>query len=351
MNAIELHEVTKTYRGAEEPAVRSVSLVVEQGALVTLLGPSGSGKTTILRLIAGFERAEIGTILLGGKRVSGQGVWVAPERRGVGMVFQDYALFPHLTVAGNVAFGYRGRDKQDRIEEVLALVDLTGYEARYPHELSGGQQQRVALARALARRPVVVLLDEPFSDLDAGLRARMRGELRRILRSAGATAVIVSHDQADALAISDQIVVLKEGAIQQIGSPREIYESPSNRFVATFVGQANLLKGVVDADGRAVVTDLGTFSCSRERAYSPGEYVYACVRPDGLELVPENGLQGAITQLTYTGETLDAVIEVKTDRARHGLQAQLRPNANVRIGQAVGVQVVPDSVVLVPDDD
>jgi iron(III) transport system ATP-binding protein len=348
MLAIELQAVSKTYPGTTEPAVRSVSLEVEKGALVTLLGPSGSGKTTILRLIAGFERAGAGEINLAGKQVGGAGTWVPPEKRGVGMVFQDYALFPHLTVARNVGFGYTERDKQARIREVLDLVDLTGYEARYPHELSGGQQQRVALARALARRPVVVLLDEPFSNLDAALRVHMRMELRRILKAADATAIFVSHDQADALAISDRIVVLKDGMIQQAGSPREIYQSPRNRFVASFVGQSYLLEGVVGLDARSVTTDLGTFPCNPSHSYRPGDAVYACIRPEGLEVVAESALQGTITGLTYTGRSLDATIEVRTDRTCHALPVQLPPGIDARTGATVSLRVAPDAVVLVP---
>ena len=349
MMAIELQSVTKTYPGSTDPAVKSVSLAVEKGTLVTLLGPSGSGKTTLLRLIAGFERAGAGEILLAGKRVSGAGSWVPPEKRGVGMVFQDYALFPHLTVARNVGFGYREPDKQARIREVLELVDLVGYEGRYPHELSGGQQQRVALARALARRPVVVLLDEPFSNLDAALRVHMRLELKRILKNAGATAVLVSHDQADALAISDRIAVLKDGALQQVGSPRDIYRFPENRFVATFVGQSVLLEGVVGADAKSVTTDLGTFGCSPHHAFRAGDDVYACIRPEGLEVVAEGAFQGIITGLTYSGRSLDAVIEVQTNSARHALPVQLPPGAEVQTGQRVGLRVAPDAVVLVRD--
>ncbi len=352
MQAIELRAVTKTYPGTAQPAVASLSLAVSQGALVTLLGPSGSGKTTVLRLIAGFERADAGEILLTDRRVSGPGAWVAPERRGVGMVFQDYALFPHLTVARNVGFGYRGPDQAERIREVLELVALTGYETRYPHELSGGQQQRVALARALARRPVVVLLDEPFSNLDAALRTHMRLELRRILKAAGATALLVSHDQADALAISDRIVVLKGGTIQQVGSPQEIYQRPANRFVATFVGQSNLLAGVVDNEGAAVITDLGVFACRHDHAYRPGERVYACIRPDSLEMVPElpasdDPVQGTILSLTYTGQALDAVVEVRTVDGSQQLLVRLPSAADVREGQVVALRVAPEAVALV----
>ena len=238
---IELKAVRKTYLGNEEPAVKNLSLRVEKGSIITLLGPSGCGKTTTLRLIAGFERADSGSIALAGKIVSDSDTWIPPEKRGVGMVFQDYALFPHLNVFNNVGFGYKEKDREKRVYEVLALVNLRGYENRFPHELSGGQQQRVALARALARNPVVVLLDEPFSNLDADLRNQMRRDVASIIRNAGATAVFVTHDQKDALAVSDQVVVMKDGQIEQIGSPREIYQFPETEFVATFeIGRAHV---------------------------------------------------------------------------------------------------------------
>ncbi len=351
MPAIELRQVTKTYPGGQAPAVRSLSLAVQPGSLVTLLGPSGSGKTTVLRLVAGFERAEAGEVLLAGRLVSGDGTWVPPEKRGVGMVFQDYALFPHLTVTHNIGFGYRGPDRQARIEEMLALVDLTSYEARYPHELSGGEQQRVALARALARRPVVVLLDEPFSNLDAALRAHMRLELRRILRAANATAILVSHDHADALGISDRIVVLNDGSVEQTGSPREIFGSPANWFVATFMGQRNLLKGVVGADGRSVQTGLGTLPCPGAHAFQADDPVYACIRPDRLQVTDNGEIHGTITGLTYGGSTLDAIVDVGATPGVEQLHLQLPPDADVRAGQRVGLHVAPASVTLVPDGD
>jgi iron(III) transport system ATP-binding protein len=194
----------------------------------------------------------------------------------------------------------------------------------------------------------VVLLDEPFSNLDAALRVHMRMELRRILKAADATAIFVSHDQADALAISDRIVVLKDGMIQQAGSPREIYQSPQNRFVASFVGQSYLLEGVVGPDARSVTTDLGTFACHPRHTYRPGDAVYACIRPEGLEVVEEGALQGTITGLTYTGRSLDATIEVRTDRTHHALPVQLPPGTDARTGATVSLRVVPDAVVLVP---
>ena len=204
-------------------AVNDITLCLEKGQILTLLGPSGCGKTTLLRLIAGFETPTSGTIQIAGKRVAGEGTLVAPEKRQVGMVFQDYALFPHLTVEKNIAFGLKklsGDERRRRIEEVIQITGLNGLEKRYPHELSGGQQQRVALARTLAPRPVVILLDEPFSNLDAALRTQMRKEIPRILRESGSTAIFVTHDQKDALTISDKIAILNEGVVQQIATPR-----------------------------------------------------------------------------------------------------------------------------------
>lgn len=228
----------------KSPAVCGVDLAVAPGEILTLLGPSGCGKTTTLRLIAGFERPDRGEVTIGGKVVASGSHWIAPEERGVGMVFQDYALFPHLTVAENVAFGLGKADtgnRKQRVSQMLRLVGLEEQKDRYPHNLSGGQQQRVALARALAPRPALVLLDEPFSNLDASLRVQMREEVRRILKESGAAAIFVTHDQKDALAISDRVVVMNQGLVEQVGSPREIYQFPHTAFVARFVGQTNLL--------------------------------------------------------------------------------------------------------------
>jgi iron(III) transport system ATP-binding protein len=230
MFAIELKDLTKSYEGATLKAVDAFSLSVEKGSIVTLLGPSGCGKTTLLRLIAGFEKAQSGSIRILGKTVSSPTTWIPPEKRGIGMVFQDYALFPHLKVYDNVGFGYKEKDKKKRIQEVLDLVGLSGYEKRYIHELSGGQQQRVALARALAKRPSVILLDEPFSHLDADLRMTMRSEMKRIIKDSQSTAIFVSHDQKDAFSISDAIAVMKDGKIVQVGTTKEIYQKPTKSF-------------------------------------------------------------------------------------------------------------------------
>ncbi len=250
---LELRGLAKSYGAVR--AVDDLSLDVEPGSLCALLGPSGCGKTTALRLIAGLERPDAGTIALGDRALSGAGDFIAPEHRRIGMVFQDYALFPHHDVAGNVAYGLGRRPDHDRIAEVLELVGLAGLGDRPVHELSGGQQQRVALARALAPTPDLVLLDEPFSNLDAGLRERLRDEVAEILREAGVTALFVTHDQAEALSIAETVAVMRAGRIEQVGTPEEVYSRPATRWLARFVGEIEVVPGEA-AEGR-VICELG----------------------------------------------------------------------------------------------
>ncbi|MBI2861495.1 MAG: ABC transporter ATP-binding protein [Chloroflexi bacterium] len=245
---IELVCVSKTFPASKHAAVDGLSLAVEARELVAILGPSGCGKTTTLRLIAGFEQPDAGRIAIAGRPVADPdtGLWVPPERRNVGMVFQDYALFPHYSVAGNIAFGLKGWPKVERerrVAELLALVGLEGLGKRHPHQLSGGQQQRVALARALAPKPTVVLLDEPFSNLDLQMRAETRREVRRILHEAGATAILVTHDQAEALEMADRVAVMRAGRLEQVDRPVQLYQKPASAFTAEFLGVTSRLEG------------------------------------------------------------------------------------------------------------
>ena len=235
---IELRRVAKRFGHVE--AVRDADLAVQRGELLAVLGPSGCGKTTMLRLVAGFEEPDAGEVRVDDRVVAGSG-WVPPERRHVGMVFQDYALFPHLSVADNVGYGLPRRGRVARVAEVLDLVGLGGLERRHPHELSGGQQQRVALARALAPQPAVVLLDEPWSNIDPLLRGAMRDDIARILRTAGVTVVLVTHDQEEAFSLADRIALMDAGRIAQVGTPEEMYYRPASRRVAEFVGATNFV--------------------------------------------------------------------------------------------------------------
>lgn len=263
-------------------ATNGVTFSLTKGKMMALLGPSGCGKTTTLRLIAGFETVDDGAIQINGRLVSGRGIHVPPEKRRVGMVFQEYALFPHLSVEQNVAFGlhaYPG-ERSRRVAEVLDLVGLAGLRDRMPHELSGGQQQRVALARALAPEPALILLDEPFSNLDASLRVRVRAEVRAILKEATATAIFVTHDQEEALSLVDEVAVMLHGVVQQVGPPQQLYWRPVNREVAAFVGDANFLPG--KAEGRTVSCELGVLN-SLDLHHGPVDIL---IRPENLLVSP-----------------------------------------------------------------
>jgi iron(III) transport system ATP-binding protein len=279
---VHLREVTKRF--GDVTAVSSAELCVERGEFLALLGPSGCGKTTLLRLIAGFERPDAGEVWLEERLVAGAGAWTRPERRRVGFVFQDYALFPHLTVAENVGFGLPRRERRGRRADVLELVGLGGYEQRYPHELSGGQQQRVALARALAPSPSLVLLDEPWSNIDPLLRHSMRDELGAILRAAGVTVLLVTHDREEAFSISDRIALMLDGSIIQAGTAEQVYYDPTDPWAATFGGAGNLVPGLVE-DG-LVDTLLGRFRVANGGKARRGA-VRALIRPELLELRPD----------------------------------------------------------------
>jgi iron(III) transport system ATP-binding protein len=263
--------------------LRGVDLTIEAGALTAVLGPSGSGKTTLLRLLAGFERADGGLIELGGRTVDNTRSAVPPEKRRIGYVPQDGALFPHLTVRSNVGFGLpRAQRKSGRIEELLALTDLSGMGDRYPHQLSGGQQQRVALARALAPRPDLVLLDEPFSALDAALRASVRAEVLSILRATACTAILVTHDQDEALSMADRIAVLREGRVIQHGTAQELYDTPADPQLACFLGEANLISATLTPNG-ADAGALGLLALRGGRACGDGRAT-ALIRPEQLDI-------------------------------------------------------------------
>ncbi|MEC4670946.1 MAG: ABC transporter ATP-binding protein [Nitrospirota bacterium] len=279
---LELRHITCCYE-AGRPAIHSVSFCARQGEIVCLLGPSGCGKTTTLRAIAGFEPVTSGEIHLNGELVSAPGHHVPPERRRAGMVFQEYALFPHLRVIDNIAFGlnhFTAEERRRRVQGLLALIGLEDLERRYPHELSGGQQQRVALVRALAPRPAILLLDEPFSNLDPDMTYKMREELHQLLKQTQTTAILVTHDHEEAFTIADQVALLHEGQLVQFGTPETIYHLPASPFVAEFVGQADFIPGVIQ--NNMTVTEIGEFPKPVE--YQGDPQVLVMVRPDDVQI-------------------------------------------------------------------
>ncbi len=279
-------------------AVYSVCLEVEQGNLLAMLGPSGCGKTTLLRLIAGLDTPDKGTIEVDGRMVVGPGVFVPPEKRKVGFVFQDYALFPHLDVSANIAYGLsRSAERKERIQSMLSLVGLKGSDSKMPHELSGGEQQRVALARALAPEPEVILLDEPFSSLDADLRNRVRIEVKEILASAGTTVIFVTHDQEEALFMGDLVGVMNFGKLEQIDTPENIFHRPATPFVAQFVGIADFLEGKIN--GRNIVTELGCMPIKEELI--DRTTVRVMVRPDFIDIKAAADGKGIIVDRVFQG--------------------------------------------------
>jgi len=356
--------LTKRYAPHAPAAVDGLDLEVRRGEVLCLLGPSGCGKTTLLRLIAGFERPDAGCVEVAGKVVASDRVMVRPEHRRIGFVFQDFALFPHLTVLDNVAFGLRGsrEEKRRRAAEVLALVGLTVFDSRYPHQLSGGQQQRVALARALAPQPHILLLDEPFSNLDASLRGSTRDEVRAILERSGTTAIMVTHDQEEALSFGDRVAVMRDGKVQQVGTPEEVYFQPSTAFVASFLGRTNLLRG--QADGRTARTAIGAVPLA-----GPAEgRVIVSLRPDHLELVPVGAGAGSdpvagaaavkatVIRREFKGHvvTYEAVVRPASE-GRDPAQPQeerlvvfASPDSRLAVGDEAWVRVTGDAVTLQP---
>ena len=316
-------------------ALDDFSLDIPVGSLVALVGPSGCGKTTALRVIAGFETPTTGTVSINGVVVVGNGREIPPEKRNVGMVFQEYALFPHISVEENVGYGVRGADRVQRVHDVLKLVGLSTYGSRFPHELSGGEQQRVALARALAPGPDVVLLDEPFSNLDAPQRERMRRELRRILKRAGATAVFVTHDQSEALAIADIIAVMRDGRIVQTGLPDDVYEAPRNPWVARFLGDAILMPGTV-SDG-SVQTVLGEI----ETALPAGSSVDVMVRPEWITPHVNGSGGGKIIDREFYGH--DQRVEIELSGGER-IEALVPTRNRMAVGDRVNIELV-DAIV------
>ncbi len=343
MSALTLERLSKSYDGAA--VVRDVSIKIGEGEFVSLLGPSGCGKTTILRMAAGLVEPSQGRVLIGADDVTG----LPPNRRGLGLVFQSYALFPHLNVFENVAFGLRRRrvpraELKQRAERALAMVRLAGFGERYPRQLSGGQQQRVAIARAIAPEPRVLLFDEPLSNLDAQLRDEMQIELKRLQRSLGVTTLFVTHDQSEALSLSDRVGVMARGIMQQFGSPEDVYHRPATAFVASFIGKPNRLRGVVAArrgEGGVIRLGEGVEIAAASVPEPQGAAVEVIIRQETVRLEPgdagEVALRGAVALRSFSGARVRYVIrvadgvELLADTPSHGAQAALAPDTRVTI--------------------
>lgn len=322
-------------------AVQDLSFSLRAGRFMALLGPSGCGKTTSLRMIAGLERPTSGRIEANQYVVVDDRIWVPPHQRKIGLVFQDYALFPHMTVGKNVAYGLNTSHdaKQRRVNEVLQLVGLQGLDKRMPHELSGGQQQRVALARALAPSPQIMLLDEPFSNLDANLRLQVREDVRQILSEAGVTTVLVTHDQEEAFSLADEVGVMLDGSLQQIASPRDVYQFPMTRRVAQFVGDANFLHG--EADGHTAMCGLGRIPLQNSVSGS----VEILIRPENFSVEPLQELQdgnGTVEQVVYLG--YDQLLHLRTKNHEQPLVARIRSVKQFEIGQSVHIRMIEPTI-------
>lgn len=341
--------VSKSFSGMDIPALNEVSLHVKKGDILALVGDSGSGKTTLLRSIAGFEMPDMGSIGIGLNVVFDKTNFTQPEKRKVGMVFQDYALFPHLNVMKNVKFGLSsldGSEKNSRVAKYLNLVGLSGYEKRYPHELSGGQQQRVALARALAPEPFLLLMDEPFSNLDTILRKQLRKEVRAIIKKAGITAVLVTHNTLDALAVADMIAVLKDGRLLQVDSPHQIFENPNSAYVGAFFGKINIVKGTIV--GENIESEFGAFPNKQMLSSSRG--VELMIRPGDIQISKEPGvgLKVKVLDSSYLGERQELKLETKSGQV---LETYLPGNIAIELGGDIYIKVDPSSIKLLNKKD
>ncbi|HZS11776.1 MAG TPA: ABC transporter ATP-binding protein, partial [Nitrospirales bacterium] len=342
---LELRHVTCRY--ADRPAIHDISLSALEGEIICVLGPSGCGKTTTLRAIAGFEPVTSGEVVLENRVMSAPGRIVPAEERRVGMVFQDYALFPHLRVVDNIAFGLRHLSAEARAHQVnamLTMVGLTGLEQRYPHELSGGQQQRVALARALAPKPSVLLLDEPFSNLDPDMTGRMREDLHELLRRTTTTTLLVTHDHEEAFAMADRVAVLNNGCLEQFDTPETIYHTPSTPFVADFVGQADFIPGNVQSG--KVLTEIGEFP--NQEGYADGTKVVVMIRPDDIHVIPADDGPGRLIARQFRGSENLYRVELPSGHLVHSSE----PSTSVfPVGTPVRLRVIATHTVLFPLTD
>ena len=339
---LQLQQVSVAYQTSQ--VVKAISFTLQAGEIGCLVGPSGSGKTSLLRAIAGFEPVSQGQLLVAGEVVSAVGRQQNPEQRQIGVVFQDYALFPHLTVGENICFGLWRQPKaqqQQKMQQLLQLVGLSGMAGRYIHQLSGGQQQRVALARALAPEPRLILLDEPFSGLDADLRDSLARDIRGILKQLNITAVMVTHDQHEAFAMADWIGVMAHGSLQQWGSPYQLYHQPANRFVADFIGQGDLIKGEM-LDAYQVKTCLGVFCQQHDSGFSAGSAVDLLVRPDDILHDDASPLRAKVVERAFRGAHMLYQLEIGDNEQISCLAPSHHQH---ELGEMIGIRVHIDDLV------
>lgn len=339
---LEVNNLSCGYGG--ESVVKDVSFALSQGDIGCLLGPSGCGKSTILRALAGFLPLDAGEIRLASRAISLPGRTLAPEKRRIGMVFQDYALFPHLNIADNVGFGLKDMSKVERRHKVLELLDLVHLKDladSYPHELSGGQQQRVALARALAPEPTLILLDEPFSNLDADLRRRLSLDVRDILKTLGISAILVTHDQQEAFAMCDQVAVLRDGRLLQWDVPYNLYHEPANRFVASFVGQGGFIPGKALGPD-TIESELGIIRGNRAYKWPPGTLVDVLIRPDDIVYAPDSELRPRVIEKTFAGTSTLYRFRCSEETE---FEALFRSHLDFHLGEHVPVRVEADHLI------
>lgn len=359
-NIIDIKGVSKYFHS--QLVLNNINLQIKNGEFLTLLGPSGCGKTTLLRLLAGFEEPDMGRIFLQKEDITG----TPPEIRHVNMVFQSYALFPHMTVYENVAFGLRCQKVahkliEERVQDALKMVKLDQYAQRKPQQLSGGQQQRVAIARAVVNQPLVLLLDEPFSALDYSLRKSMRIELKELQRRLGITFVFVTHDQEEALSMADRVVIMNHGSIEQIGTPRDVYEEPLNLFVAKFIGEANIFESVVadatESHMKVAIEDQ-LFSFANKKKFANKDTVYIIVRPEDIRVwkqpedVQQKMIQGRVEQVIYKGSTVDLMVRLPSNKiiAASEFFDEDDEKLEYEIGEKVWVEWTPGWEVILPHD-
>ncbi|MDM7859960.1 ABC transporter ATP-binding protein [Alteromonas sp. ASW11-36] len=352
-----VRDLAISYATRNDKVLQNVTFHLEPGQIGCILGPSGCGKTTLLRAIAGFIQPLAGEIELDGKVVSSSNAMLPPNQRNIGMVFQDFALFPHMTVAENIAFGLRAMNHSEsaaRVDELLALVELSTYKDVYPHALSGGQQQRVALARALAPKPKLVLLDEPFSNLDSALREQLAQDVRGMLKAAGATAIMVTHDQHEAFAMADQVAVLQDAKMQQVGTPYELYHQPQTTFVAGFIGEGVMLEAKLNASGR-LETVIGDFDaehatyCDGAQA-AKGQTLQLLVRPDDIVHDDSSRFKAIVVNRHFRGASIlyYLTISESDDDQCHPLLCLAPSHHDHQVGESFGIRLDMDHLILFP---